>query len=209
MIEVECKNCGKKVLKHEYRLRVYKNLFCSRVCKHQGHIGYKHSEDAKEKIAKASKGRSFTGWKQSEKAKERLRELAKNNPNLKKFEKEHTPWNKGKIWEQMRGENHPQWIKDRTQLKRDEDTIKDRRSSAYAGWRLQVWTRDGFKCRIENIDCNGRIEAHHILGWTKYVELRYEINNGITLCHFHHPKKRDEEKRLIPFFTSMVEVIKN
>jgi len=37
-------------------------------------------------------------------------------------------------------------------------------------------------------------------------QLRYNIKNGITLCHFHHPKKRMEEKRLIPFFQGVVEV---
>jgi hypothetical protein len=36
--------------------------------------------------------------------------------------------------------------------------------------------------------------------------LRYNINNGITLCQFHHPRKRVEEQRLIPFFQNMVEV---
>ena len=30
------------------------------------------------------------------------------------------------------------------------------------------------------------IRAHHILPW-RIVELRYNINNGITLCQFHHP----------------------
>jgi hypothetical protein len=78
--------------------------------------------------------------------------------------------------------NHHLWIKDRTQLKRYDNDAKDRRSYAYTDWRKNVWTRDNWKCKINNQDCKGQILAHHILGWKQYPELRYNINNGITLC---------------------------
>ena len=55
-----------------------------------------------------------------------------------------------------------------------------------------------------NHNCKGRIIAHHILGWTKFKELRYEVNNGIILCLAHHPRKRAEEKQLIPTFKELV-----
>lgn len=100
------------------------------------------------------------------------------------------------------------WIEDRTKLKRYGDDAKDRRSYAYTYWRQQVWLRDNFACKIANPDCSGRIEAHHILGWNDYPELRYQLNNGITLCHFHHPKVRKEEKRLSPYFQDLVSVSK-
>lgn len=103
------------------------------------------------------------------------------------------------------GENHPNWIHDRSSLSRVVN-YGERRSYMYANWRKQVWLRDNFKCKIANPDCGGRVEAHHILGWASYPELRYEVNNGITLCHAHHPKKRAEEKRLIPFFQELVPV---
>ena len=108
----------------------------------------------------------------------------------------------------LMGEKSPHWIIDRNELQRYNDDAKDRRSYTYSDWRKRVWIRDNFKCRIANTDCDGRIEAHHILGWTEYVELRYEINNGITLCHAHHPIKRAEEKRLIPVFRELVSVSK-
>jgi len=106
------------------------------------------------------------------------------------------------------GENNGTYIKDRSKLKKTGDAEKDRRSSAYVTWRNSVWLRDNFKCKIANPDCSGRIEAHHILGWIAYPELRYEINNGITLCHAHHPRKRAEEKRLEPLFMELVSVSK-
>lgn len=103
-----------------------------------------------------------------------------------------------------RGENHPFWIKDRSLLAKKQE----RNDYAYCEWRRLVWSRDSFKCRIANESCKGRIEAHHILGWTDFPELRYQVNNGITLCHAHHPRKRAEEKRLIPIFQELVTVSK-
>lgn len=71
-------------------------------------------------------------------------------------------------------------------------------------WMKAVKNRDGWKCRIADENCNGRMEAHHILNWKDHPELRYEINNGITLCHAHHPRKRAEEKRLSPYFQELI-----
>ena len=92
------------------------------------------------------------------------------------------------------------WVEDRTLLKKD----NLRNDSAYKEWRKQVWLRDNFKCKIANPDCKGKIEAHHILGWKDYLELRYQLNNGITLCHAHHPRKRSEEAKLSPYFQKLV-----
>lgn len=99
-----------------------------------------------------------------------------------------------------KGENHYRWISDRTQIKHQED----RNNPEYKQWRMKVWLRDNWKCKIANQDCGGRIEVHHILGFTAYPELRYEINNGITLCHAHHPRKRIDERKLAPIFQELV-----
>lgn len=103
---------------------------------------------------------------------------------------------------QNTGVNHPRWIVDRSQLAKRQV----RNDSAYREWRKQVWLRDNFACKIANPDCVGRIEAHHILVWKDYPELRYEVNNGITLCHFHHPRKRNDEIRLSPYFQELVKL---
>lgn len=98
------------------------------------------------------------------------------------------------------GENHPRWIKDRTKLKKS----NRKGDTAFREWRMNVYRRDNFKCKIFNQDCVGRIEAHHILRWADHPELRYEINNGITLCHFHHPRKRQDEINLSPYFKDLI-----
>lgn len=100
-------------------------------------------------------------------------------------------------------EKSHRWIADRTLLKKSERKHED---SAYMDWRLRVYKRDGFVCRMNNVECKGRLEAHHILAWRDFPELRYQLNNGITLCHHHHPRKRVEEKRLSPYFMELVSV---
>lgn len=98
------------------------------------------------------------------------------------------------------GAKHPRWIHDRSKLlKRNK-----RNDSACMEWKKQVHLRDSWSCRIADINCEGRLEAHHILPWRDYPELRYETNNGITLCHAHHPRKRSEEAKLSPYFQKLV-----
>jgi len=111
----------------------------------------------------------------------------------------------GQNYESRTGKNNYRWIKDRSKLSRI-NKQGERRTSAYFYWRKSVWERDNFKCKINNSDCNGKIIAHHIFSWRKYSELRYSINNGITLCQAHHPRKRAEEKRLIPVFKELMSV---
>ncbi len=107
---------------------------------------------------------------------------------------------KGKIRTKniLRGENHPCWIKDRTKLKKK----NERNDPAYKEWSKEVKKRDGWKCKM----CNNKkgLVSHHILPWRDYPELRYEVNNGITLCHDHHPKKRIDEERLISEFKKLI-----
>jgi hypothetical protein len=99
------------------------------------------------------------------------------------------------------GEKHPRWIEDRTQLKQSEKKWEDYR---YRCWSLSIKERDVWKCKINNSDCNGKLESHHILDWKNYPELRYDINNGITLCHAHHPRGREREAKLSPYLQSLV-----
>lgn len=106
-----------------------------------------------------------------------------------------------KAAEKMRGEKHFKWVKDRTKLK---DDSKERGGQLHREWSKQVKNRDNWICKINNSDCTGKIESHHILGWAKHPELRYDINNGITLCIFHHPRKREEEIKLSSYFKEIL-----
>lgn len=99
------------------------------------------------------------------------------------------------------GEGNPRWVEDRSTIdlgKRSNYTLE------CIEWRESIFKRDNWRCRISNEDCKGQLEAHHILPWRGFPELRFDINNGITLCHHHHPRRRDEEKRLAPVFKELV-----
>jgi 5-methylcytosine-specific restriction endonuclease McrA len=56
-----------------------------------------------------------------------------------------------------------------------------RKSLEYKNWRIAVFTRDNFTCQnCEQI--GNKLEAHHIHSFAKHKELRFDANNGITLC---------------------------
>lgn len=105
-----------------------------------------------------------------------------------------------RLREARKGEGNPNWKKDRTKLKRKDH----RKSYADLNWKRCVKKRDNNKCMINNGDCRGHLEAHHILPYKDFPELRYDINNGISLCYFHHPRKNSEVLRLSPYFQSLI-----
>lgn len=63
---------------------------------------------------------------------------------------------------------------------------KHYRNREYIDWRNKVFARDNWTCQR----CNARssagnpviIHPHHIKGYTNYPEMRYIVDNGITLC---------------------------
>ena len=115
------------------------------------------------------------------------------------FKKGHATWNKG-LKDFQVGEDNPNWKSPELRKKSEKKHL----DVQYRYWMLQVKTRDNWKCKIANEDCDRRLESHHILDWVNYPELRYDINNGITLCQGHHPKTRDEDQRLMPVFQELV-----
>lgn len=123
-----------------------------------------------------------------------------NLANLEKRDKE-------KQREMMRsktGEKHFAWIKDRALLK---DDSKDRGGQLHREWSLSVKKRDVWMCKINTQDCSGRLESHHILSWKDYPELRYEVSNGITLCHHHHPRRKEDEEKMVSSFTELLKIL--
>jgi hypothetical protein len=64
--------------------------------------------------------------------------------------------------------------------------LRDRNNKKNTDWRKEVFKRDNYTCQ----ECGqkGYIEAHHIKRWVDYPNLRYDINNGKTLCKSCHSK---------------------
>ncbi len=82
----------------------------------------------------------------------------------------------------VRGEKHHNWKGGVTT-----EQGKIRGSLEYVVWRNEVWKRDYWKCRICEKKClKGNIVAHHIKEFANYPELRFCIENGLTLCRSCH-----------------------
>lgn len=64
---------------------------------------------------------------------------------------------------------------------------KIRLSSAYKAWRTLVFERDNYTCQ-ECKKHGGYLHADHIKPFAFYPELRFEVNNGRTLCVSCHTK---------------------
>lgn len=56
-------------------------------------------------------------------------------------------------------------------------------------WRYDVFLRDAFTCQDCGDDRGGNLQAHHIKAWADYPDLRFDIENGITLCRSCHKKR--------------------
>lgn len=65
-------------------------------------------------------------------------------------------------------------------------------SVQYKEWRRKVFVRDNYTCQDCGVRCgNGEtiyVTAHHIKSFSKHPKLRFDVNNGITLCEICHCK---------------------
>ncbi len=103
------------------------------------------------------------------------------------------------------GEKNPNWNPNLT----DEERNEKRDTQEHVNWRNEVFKRDDYTCQC----CGkrgGKLNAHHIFSFKKYIDLRLDINNGITLCkechkRFHKKygnKGRNTLKQLIEFLNN-------
>ena len=109
--------------------------------------GKKHTPEARAAMSVALKGR--IPWNKGLKT--------GSNPKLSESLKGRKVWNKGKAGYKNtrteesnknmgRGSSHYLWIADRSQLKKQ----NRRNDSAYKEWRIQVYRRDSFKCKLRS-----------------------------------------------------------
>lgn len=147
---------------------------------------------------------SKKGFKHSEETRHKM-SVNRSGANNHFFGKQHNEntirrMSLAKIALYKSGRKPANYITDRSKLAKRQM----RNDSAYIEWRKKVRNRDNWKCQLTDDNCEGKVVAHHIKSWRKYPSLRYEIKNGITLCRFHHPRKRDDEVKLEPLFNSLV-----
>lgn len=124
--------------------------------------GWIYSEETKIKISLSKKGRKNT---------------PEQNKKMSESRKGMPAWNKGIPNYKQRGENHPNWTGTNNRTERQIDMGR----LEYKIWRKSIFERDSFTC----VNCNkkgGDLNADHIKPYVNYPELRYDLNNGRTLC---------------------------
>jgi hypothetical protein len=62
---------------------------------------------------------------------------------------------------------------------------KLRGSIEFRHWRRAVFVRDAWTCQKTGTK-GGRLHSHHILNFSEYPELRFDVDNGITLSDQAH-----------------------
>jgi 5-methylcytosine-specific restriction endonuclease McrA len=75
------------------------------------------------------------------------------------------------------GDKNPNWRGGVATIK----PYKHYANEEYKNWRKSVFERDGYTCRI----CGKNhcfLHPHHIKSYTNFPELRYIMDNGLTLC---------------------------
>jgi len=74
----------------------------------------------------------------------------------------------------------------------------------YKKWRSDVRKRDNNSCQWPGCTACKKLQVHHIKRWVDSVDLRYNINNGITLCKFHHSLIEGNENSYEAVFSKII-----
>jgi predicted restriction endonuclease len=81
---------------------------------------------------------------------------------------------------------------------------RDYNDPLYKQWRKQIYHRDNHTCQWPGCNQNKKLQAHHIYRWADFPGLRYHINNGITLCRYHHKLITNNEDDYRLFFSNLI-----
>ena len=126
-------------------------------------------------------------WNKGKTAEQDPRIAAATSNLPQRFKKGHKPWHTGLTHKELPSIPHGPRV----------NTWKGgvtpeghqlRQNDQYKQWRLAVYRRDHFTCQHCGVKASGKgtIVAHHIKGWQESPELRYVVENGVTLCRSCH-----------------------
>lgn len=66
--------------------------------------------------------------------------------------------------------------------------VRERTSTEATNWRKAILIRDKFTCQLCG-QIGHKLQAHHKKEWANFKELRYDLDNGVTLCEDCHKNK--------------------
>jgi len=130
----------------------------------------------------------FKGRKHSAESRELMSRARLKNTN--RLNKPHNLESRKKISATLRelgcaatGERNGKWKGGITPLNE-----KIRKSVEYSDWRETVFKRDSFTCQHCGDNKGGNLHAHHIKAFAEFLDLRFDVSNGLTLCRNCHEK---------------------
>jgi hypothetical protein len=117
----------------------------------------------------------------------------KYKEQAKKYYLEHKEQRKkqAKQWRNKNKIKQLKYIQKRVKLKQNINQL-ERNSWSYYIWRQLIYKKDNWTCQIcKTNKC--KVYAHHIKPWKDYLELRFNTDNGITVCKNCHTKIHNGE----------------
>lgn len=173
-----------------------------------------HSEETKQKIANALKGRkrclsqewidnikqaafNRRGIKTGPRTEEVKRKISEGKKGKKlNITKVNPTWfKKGHIPAKPFKKGQTSWIKGKCHTKETIAKISTTRKAKAKGrgtsrtreWRQEVLKNAGFAC--EKCGATENLHAHHIIPWKENESLRFDLSNGMTLCGSCHAQE--------------------
>lgn len=157
-------------------------------------LGSHHTEDWKKAASERLKvAHPFTGKRHSPESKEKMRQAKLKNPTKYWLGKDgHIPSEEtrqkmreanlrsGNRPPVRRGAENNMWRGGVTPVNKS-----IRASIEYKNWRTSVFERDEYTC-VSCGQVGGTLNADHIKPFSHFPELRFDVDNGRTLCHPCH-----------------------
>jgi len=156
---------------------------------------YKRTKKHGENLGKAQIGnKKCVGRIYSKEARKKMSDALKGH--------KHSEETRRKISEACKGERSSQW---KGGISTENNKIRGSIESRL--WREAVFARDNYTCQKTGIK-GGKLNSHHINNFANYPELRFAIDNGVTLSEkahneFHkiYGRRNTTKDQLIEFLT--------